>query len=95
MLEKRKLVHSLLIISELLIISAHIVFCVMYGKYTKPDWNKKIWMSSKIKTIENIVKENNNNIYPLLGINADLDNRYKQSYKYLLEHSSTSTCSGN
>lgn len=64
-------VHLLLILSELLIIAAHIIVCVMYGKYTSPNWNQKIWMSSKIKTINNLMKENNNNIYSILEVESN------------------------
>ena len=95
MIAPRKWVHLLLILSELLIIAAHIIVCVMYGKYTSPNWNQKIWMSSKIKTINNLMKENNNNIYPILEVESNSSIVYNKNYKYLLEHSSTSKCKEN
>ena len=92
---QKKLVHTLLIISELLMIAAHIIVCVMYGKFTSASWNEKIWMGSKIKTIEKIMRENNNNIYPILGIETNSNTSYNKNYKYLLEHSSKSECKEN
>jgi len=92
---QKKLVHTLLIISELLMIAAHIIVCVMYGKFTSAIWNEKIWMGSKIKTIEKMMKENNYNIYPILGIETNSNTTYNRNYMYLLEHSSKSECKGN
>ena len=92
---QKKLVHTLLIISELLMIAAHIIVCVMYGKFTSASWNEKIWMGSKIKTIEKIMRENNNNIYPILGIETNSNTSYNKNYKYLLEHSSKTECKEN
>jgi hypothetical protein len=95
MIAPRKWVHLLLILSELMLIAAHIILVVMYSKYKKPSWNEKIWMGSKIKTIEKIMNENNNKIYPILEVNDNSNISYNKNYQYLLEHSSRSTCSGN
>ena len=94
MVAPRKWVHLLLIISELLIITAHIILCVMYGKYNSPTWNEKIWMGSKIKTVNKIVDENKNKIFPILEVRDNSNTSYTKNYQYLLEHSSTS-CGGN
>ena len=95
MIAPRKWVHLLLILSELMLIAAHIILVVMYSKYTPPSWDEKIWMGSKIKTINKIMLENNNNIYPILEIRDNANKNYNKNYKYLLEHSSKSTCSEN
>ena len=95
MLASRKWVHLCLILSELLLITAHIILCVMYGKYNPPDWYEKIWMTSKIKTIQKLVDENKNKTYPILEVNDNSNIIYTKNYEYLLEHSSKSNCEGN
>ena len=95
MLAPRKWVHLCLILSELLLITAHIILCVMYGKYNPPDWYEKIWMTSKIKTIQKLVDENKNKTYPILEVNDNSNISYTKNYEYLLEHSSKSNCEGN
>ena len=52
----RKYVHMLLILSELIIIACCIIMMV-FG-YSK-NWNKKIWMNSKIRTIKELMRVNN------------------------------------
>jgi len=87
--------HILLIFSILLLIVAQIIVCVMFGNFSSLSWNEKIWMGSKIKTIEKIIKENNEIIYPILGIETNSNTNYSKNYKYLLEHSSNSECGEN
>ena len=78
----RQYVHLLLLISELLIIIAMIILIVKgFGK----DWKHKIWMGSKILTIEKIMFNNSYRLYPLLSIEPEI--RYNYSYEYLLKHS--------
>ena len=79
----RNYVHLLLILSELLIMASMIIIIF---KYYYRDWNKEIWIGSKILTMKNIMKDNNNNnLYPLLSY--DTNANYKYSYYYLLQHS--------
>ena len=78
----RQYVHLLLLLSELMIIIAGIIWIV---KGFKNDWIHKIWIGSKILTIDKILKDNNYNLYPLLSIEPEI--RYNYSYEYLLKHS--------
>jgi len=78
----RNYVHFLLILSELLIMASMII--IIFEYYYR-DWNKEIWIGSKILTMKNIMKDNNNNLYPLLSY--DTNANYKYSYSYLLQHS--------
>ena len=58
---------------------------IIIFEYYYRDWNKEIWIGSKILTMKNIMKDNNNNLYPLLSY--DTNANYKYSYSYLLQHS--------
>ena len=78
----RNYVHLLLILSELLIMASMII--IIFEYYYR-DWNKEIWIGSKILTMKNIMKDNNYNLYPLLSY--DTNANYKYSYSYLLQHS--------
>ena len=68
MIVPRKYVHFLLIISFLLIMTADII---MLAKRKKVEWNKQIWIGSKILTLKNLIAQNNNNIFPILSISND------------------------
>ena len=78
----RQYVHLLLLISELLIIIALLILIV---KGFRKDWKHKIWIGSKILTIEKIMFNNSYRLYPLLSIEPEI--RYNYSYDYLLKHS--------
>ena len=81
----RKYVHMLLILSELIIIACCIIMMV-FG-YSK-NWNKKIWMNSKIRTIKELMRVNNNNSYPIFHINPNGSiEYYQENYASLLVHS--------
>ena len=75
----------LLIISEVIIIACCIIMLVLYKKKV---WLKLIWMGSKAYTVENLIKINNNQLYPILKINQDGSTvNYSQNYASLLAHS--------
>ena len=81
----RKYVHMLLILSELIIIACCIIMMV-FG-YSK-NWNKKIWMNSKIRTIKELMRINNNKSYPIFHINPNGSiEYYQENYASLLVHS--------
>ena len=78
----RKYVHLLLILSEIIII---IVFVLIFVKLKTIDWKLIIWISSKILTVEKLMKENNYDLCPLISL--DSGERYHHNYEYLLQHS--------
>ena len=81
----RKYVHMLLIISEVIIIACCIIMLVLHKKKV---WLKLIWMGSKAYTVENLMKINNNQLYPILKINQDGSTvNYSENYASLLAHS--------
>ena len=59
----RKYVHCFLLISELILLAAIILLLVFGVKYILSKRKKLVWMGSKIYTINNILKDNRNNIY--------------------------------
>ena len=86
----RKLLHLLLIISELILVG---IALTMIIKYQIIDDVHKIWMGSKILSVENLMKSNNNNSYPMTYI-GDTEIFYayhsKNNYYALLKHSGSS-----
>ena len=81
----RKYVHMLLILSELIIIGCCITMMVL--GYSK-NWNQKIWMNSKIRTIKELMRVNNNKSYPIFHINPNGSiEYYQENYASLLVHS--------
>ena len=84
-MKPRQIVHSLLILSEAIIIPC---FLIMIIKYDRTSKTEKVWMGSKILTTEKEIKKNNYELFPLLSI--DLDGKtteYKKNYESLLDHS--------
>lgn len=78
-------IHFLSVVSLLLIIISSIM---MISKYDRTDWDRKIWIGSKILTLQKIIPINNNQIYPIVDIhlNGTLV-RYKENYESLLKTS--------
>ena len=75
----------LCIISLLLIMASSLIMMV---KYKGTDWDRKIWIGSKILTLEDIIKENNNILKPILNISSNgIITYYKDNYETLLKHS--------
>ena len=75
----------LCIISLLLIMASSLIMMV---KYKGTDWDRKIWIGSKILTLEDIIKENNNILKPILNISSNgTITYYKDNYETLLKHS--------
>ena len=69
--------------------SLALIFCacvIMMAKYDGTDWDKKIWIGSKILTLKNLLDENNNRTYPILDIS--LEGKiitYNKNYESLLK----------
>ena len=78
-------IHFLSVVSLLLIIISSIM---MISKYDRTDWDRKIWIGSKILTLKKIIPINNNQIYPIVDIhlNGTLV-KYKENYESLLKNS--------
>ena len=59
----------------------------------QPRGKEKVWICSKILTIKEIIKNNANNIFPLLSIISEKKNdTLKISYSDLLQISSKNNC---
>ena len=85
MIAPRKYVHLLLIISHLILVVCALIMII---KYDRTDWDRLIWIGSKILTLKKMIKENNNKIYPILDITENGTKIfYNQSYVSLLKHS--------
>ena len=85
MIAPRKYVHLLLIISHLILVACALIMII---KYDRTDWDRLIWIGSKILTLKKMIKENNNKIYPILDITENGTKIfYNQSYVSLLKHS--------
>ena len=91
MIAPRKYVHLLLMISKLILIGAAVTMIIIYDR---TDWDRKIWIGSKILTLENITKIYNKETYPYTSVNTDGENDlidyYNKSYESLLQHSGSS-----
>jgi len=90
----RKIVHAFLIISEVIVASMFITFFCC-GNALK--FNHLIWIGSKTLTIQNILKDNMNNKYPLKSILSfeNLNSTLDMNYDYLLNHSTKTNCEPN
>ena len=90
----RKIVHLFLLISEILIASIFITFFCCGNAYI---FNHLIWIGSKTLTIQNILKDNMNNSYPLKSIQSieNLNLTLDKNYDYLLNHSTKTDCELN
>ena len=61
---------------------------IMIVNYDRTDWDRKIWIGSKILTLEKLINKNNNYLYPILSIDLEGNiTRYKEKYEWLLKHS--------
>ena len=81
----RQYVHALLILSEAIIIACCLIMII---KYDRTGWDKKIWICSKILTLEKEMEKNNYKLFPILGINSDNNIiKYNQNYESLLKNS--------
>lgn len=77
--------HIFSIISTLLLVSSLFIMAV---KYHDVDWERKVWIGSKILTLKNIMKLNNLNLYPIQSISLSGEIiEYKSNYATLLEYS--------
>ena len=64
-MKPRQIVHSLLILSEAIIISCCLIMII---KYDRTSDKEDVWMGSKILTFEKEIKKNNYNLFPILSI---------------------------
>ena len=90
----RKIVHLFLLISEIMIASIFITFFCCGNAY---NYKQLLWIGSKTLTIQNILKNNMNNSYPLKSIQSfeKLNSRFDKNYDYLLKHSTKTNCELN
>ena len=87
MLNLRQRVHLLLIISELLFYLSILVLSII-GCVKNPSKNERVWFCSKILTVQNIIQENMNDIYPLKEITSqEINITINYNYSFLLQHS--------
>ena len=90
----RKYVHLFLLISELILFVIMItIFSFGLSIYNKKEF---VWIGSKILTINKILEDNMNNIYPLEEIISDTNiTTSDRNYNYLLSHSTRTQCEQN
>ena len=71
--------------------SLALIFCacvIMMAKYDGTDWDKKIWIGSKILTLKKLLDKNNNYTYPILSIGREGNIiSYNKNYESLLKDS--------
>ena len=92
----RKYVHSLLLISELILLAALIILIVLGAKYFLSKKRELVWIGSKIYTIKQILKDNRNNIFPISEIvSFNNTKNLNLNYEYLLRHSNGNACDTN
>ena len=72
-----------------LCLAAIITVCViMIIKHDGTDWDKKIWIGSKILTLKKLLDKNNNYTYPILSIGREGNIiSYNKNYESLLKDS--------
>ena len=90
MIAPRKYVHLLLILSELILIGVALTMIIIYNR---TDWDRKIWMGSKILSLRNVLKYNSNETYPKTTIGESgsfYSYKSNYNYDYLLKHSGSS-----
>ena len=89
MIAPRKYVHLLLMISELILIGVAISMIIIYHKHYIES-EHRVWIGSKILTVNKIMNISINVTYPLTSINdAGIITLYEQNYETLLKHSGT------
>ena len=67
-METEQIVYALLILSHFILI---ICCLITIFKYDRSDSEKKIWMTSKIKTLRSELLINNYNLYPITSISSE------------------------
>ena len=84
-MKPRQYVHTLLILSEAIIISCCLIMII---KYDHTDIKRKIWIASKILTFQIQLEKNNFYSYPILSIDSYAKTIiHNQNYESLLKHS--------
>ena len=95
MIQTWKYVYYLFILSEVFIFASLIIMMVIYDRFSFVMDYDLVWMGSKILTVNQIMKKNNYEMYPILDINSYNERTYyNQNYATLLKHSKE-TCENN
>ena len=95
MIQTWKYVYYLFILSEVFIFASLIIMMVISHRFSSVSSYEKVWMGSKILTVNQIMKKNNYEMYPILDINSYNERTYyNQNYATLLKHSKE-TCENN
>ena len=88
MIQTWKYVYYLFILSEVLIFASLIIMMVISHRFSSVLSYDLVWMGSKILTVNQIMKKNNYEMYPILDINSYNERTYyNQNYENLLKHS--------
>ena len=88
MIQTWKYVYYLFILSEVFIFASLIIMMVISHRFSSVSSYEKVWMGSKILTVNQIMKKNNYEMYPILDINSYNERTYyNQNYENLLKHS--------
>ena len=88
MIQTWKYVYYLFILSEVLIFASLIIMSVIFSRFSSVLSYDLVWMGSKILTVNQIMKKNNYEMYPILDINSINERTYyDQNYANLLKNS--------
>ena len=88
MFQTWKFVYYLFILSEVLIFASLIIMSVIFSRFSSVLSYDLVWMGSKILTVNQIMKKNNYEMYPILDINSINERTYyDQNYANLLKNS--------
>ena len=88
----RQIFHTFIITSEIILFCS-ILSLSIFGSINTPMGKERVWICSKILTMNQILKNNMDNIFPLLSITSELvNNTLHISYSDLLKTSSKNNC---
>ena len=88
----RQIFHTFILISELILFVSIFVLSIIGFKNT-PKGKEKVWICSKILTMNEILENNINNKFPLLNIQSESENNTLNfSYSDLLKNSTKNNC---
>ena len=88
----RQIFHTLILLSELILFVSILVLSIIGFKNT-PKGKEKVWICSKILTMNEILENNINNKFPLLNIQSESENNTLNfSYSDLLKNYTKNNC---
>ena len=88
----RQIFHTFILLSEIILFGSILALSI-FGSKNTPKGKEKVWICSKILTMNKILKNNMKNVFPLLSITSELENNTLYiNYSNLLKNSSKDNC---